>query len=62
MVTFIALALILFKYYLKNYTNVKEWRFDLETQTVDDWSIELPISKKQYSRFKLRFEENEKTW
>ena len=39
-----AMTLILFKYYLKNYTHIKELRYDLETQTVDDWAVELSIS------------------
>ena len=59
LITLIALLLILFKYFIENYSNLKVKEFDLDTVTVGDWSVELEISDKQYDLFKNKFYKNQ---
>ena len=44
--------LIFFKYYIENMSELNALKFDLDTVTVGDWSVELDISDEQYQTFK----------
>ena len=52
--------LIFFKYYIENMSELNALKFDLDTVTVGDWSVELDISDEQYQTFKKQCEQNEK--
>ena len=59
LITLVALAIIMFSYYIENYCDLKAKQYDLDTVTVGDYSVEMDISDKQYQSYKNQYEQNE---